>query len=185
MHQMFKEKILKQFISIVVLWILSLTGCSPSALDERVKVTVPIKLGRAGEKASIIFSTQKNESHEKNKLLVGVSLVTDERHVNVDLLRESIPIFKVKITSVEPKSDRAVQFFYFKGKDFSSKLEPSKNGVAIVFAEYFASYDYFLALIDRGQDGKYNVDIEVINGNPQLSSLQFEAFVDYRIYGGK
>lgn len=184
-HQMFKEKILRQFVNIVALGILSLTGCSQSTLDESIKATAPIKLGRAGEKASIVFSTQNNESHEKNKLLIGVSLVTDGRLVNVDLLRESIPIFKVKITNIEPKSERSVHFFYFKTKDFSSKLEPSKNGAAIVFAEYFASHDYFLAYIDRNQNGKYNIDIEVVNNNPQLSSLQFEAFVDYRIYGGK
>lgn len=182
---MFKEKILRQFVNIVALCVLSLTGCSQSTLDEGVKATAPIKLGRAGEKASIIFSTQNNESHEKNKLLIGVSLVTDGRLVDVDLLRESIPIFKVKITNMESKSERPVQFFYFKTKNFSSKLESSKNGAAIVFAEYFANYDYFLAFIDRNQNGKYNVDIEVVNENPQLISLQFEAFVDYRIYGGK
>lgn len=161
------------------------SGCGFSTSNNDSLKATPIKLDVSGEKIRIDFEVKSSDSHEKNKLLVGISLLKDGSAVNVDLLRDTVPVLKVNVIDLKSTGQQPVKFYYFKGKDFSNRLATSENGFAVVYAEYYATYDYFLASIDRARDSTYRVEVEVVNGNPSLSNLKFEAFVDYRMYGGK
>ncbi|MEN9660068.1 MAG: hypothetical protein RL571_3533 [Pseudomonadota bacterium] len=176
---------IRQIVLLVFSVFLStLGGCAPSP-EPKPPLSTPIKIDKAGQKAVIDFWATPSDSYEKNTLMVGLAVKGDEKNIDMRQLKNANLIFKININKLNEAESNVVDVKYFDSFNFKEMKTKKNSNDIVVYGEYFSSHTFFLASIDRKDSGLFRAEVEVLQGNSALNNLNFELFVDYRLYGGK
>ncbi|MEN9660050.1 MAG: hypothetical protein RL571_3515 [Pseudomonadota bacterium] len=179
----------KIFLLVLGVFLSVLCGCTPGP-EPKPPLTKPIKLDKAGQKVVIDFWSTPDDSHEKNRLMLGVEFTGKDTNFDPEILRETIPIVKIKVKRLDGVSvDEGVHFVYFSMDPNAPSLDKIKvahgSSEVTAYGHFFAYNDYYLASIDRKTPGFFRAEVEVLQNNPKFNNLNFNLFVAYRLYGGK
>lgn len=180
---------LSQFI-IGIISVFLLVGCNQTP-DPKPPLTKPIQLDKAGQKVSIDFWANPRDSHEKNFLMVGLTVKKPNGDTFEDsgrwweLIEQQLTI-KVSLTRIDG-AEKPVSFRAYPSPELKKTLKLSHvQSGSIVYSDFF-TYDgeFMLASVDREEAGLYRVEVEVVQDNPAFKDLNADLFVMYRLYGGK
>jgi hypothetical protein len=183
---------LNQYISVSILLTLLtiITACFQATPNPKPPLSSKIYLEKGGYKTGFDYWVNHKDSHPKNVLMLGIELTDPNRIIDIDYIRRLDVALKVKVTKInEPSKKNNFGYYPFKiGKDKSDR-ENAENE-AITHTLFNGSMEggvmmFVIATLDRVNYGKYRVEVEVINDNPDLLKKDFSLFLDYRSLGGK